>query len=219
MRFLGYRTFVAYSLMKHPDPTTPEVKDLPKFEGVTELPGIHISAEVIARTAKKLSGSGGPSGVQGLDLKRWLLGYKGASENLCQAMGVLANWLANDKVPWARYRVLMSGRLVAIDKNPGVRPVGIGDAIRGFIAKCILEVTKGEAVLACGSDQLCAGLQNGCKSGIHAMHKLFEEMRLEEFWGFLLIDARNAFNEGNRIVMLYVVWHMWPSGATFCMNC
>ena len=82
-----------------------------------------------------------------------------------------------------------------------------------------MEVTKGEAVLACGSDQLCAGLQNGCESGIHAMHKLFEEMRLEEFWGFLLIDARNAFNEGNRIVMLYVVRHMWPSGARFCMNC
>ena len=34
---------------------------------------------------------------------------------------------------------------------------------------------------------------------------------MEEEWGFLLIDARNAFNEINHTVMLPVIRHEWPS--------
>ena len=41
----------------------------------------------------------------------------------------------------------------------------------------------------------------------------------EEDWGFLLIDARNAFNEENRTAMLCDVRHEWPSGAQFTFNC
>ena len=42
---------------------------------------------------------------------------------------------------------------------------------------------------------------------------------MEEEWGFLLIDARNAFHEINRKVMLWVIRHEWLSGARFCFNC
>ena len=41
----------------------------------------------------------------------------------------------------------------------------------------------------------------------------------EEDWGFLLIDARNAFNEENRTAMLWAVRYEWPSGAQFTYNC
>ena len=37
--------------------------------------------------------------------------------------------------------------------------------------------------------------------------------------GFLLIEARNAFNEENRTAMLWAVRNKWPSGAQFNFNC
>ena len=40
---------------------------------------------------------------------------------------------------------------------------------------------------------------------------------MEVEWGFLLIDARIAFNEINHTVMLWVIRHEWPSGARICL--
>ena len=40
----------------------------------------------------------------------------------------------------------------------------------------------------------------------------------EEDWGFLLIDARNAFNEDNWTEMIWAVRREWPSGAQFNFN-
>jgi hypothetical protein len=51
------------------------------------------------------------------------------------------------------------------------------------------------------------------------MQHMWELHKAEEEWGFLLIDARNAFNEMNRTVMLWTVRHEWPSGARFTFNC
>ncbi len=76
-----------------------------------------------------------------------------------------------------------------------------------------------EAKEACGIDQLCAGLEAGIEGGIHAMQALWDLHETEENWGFLLIDASNAFNEQNRIEMLWAVRHEWPSGARFVFNC
>ena len=51
------------------------------------------------------------------------------------------------------------------------------------------------------------------------MRFLWEEHNQDKDWGFILIDAHNAFNEENRTAMLWAVWHEWPSGAQFTFNC
>eukprot|EP00957_Ditylum_brightwellii_P002946 225093-Ditylum_brightwellii.AAC.1 len=57
----------------------------------------------------------------------------------------LADWLANTAPPWAAYRALMACRLVALDKCPGVRPVGIGKMVRRLIAKMVIRACGDEA--------------------------------------------------------------------------
>jgi hypothetical protein len=88
-----------------------------------------------------------------------------------------------------------------------------------LLAKCLLFVAGSEAKEACGTDQLCDGPEAGIEGGIHAMQNLWELHQGDEDWGFLLIDAKNAFNEQNETVMLWAVRHEWPSGARFAFNC
>jgi hypothetical protein len=119
----------------------------------------------------------------------------------------MAEWLANTSLPWARYRAIMASRLIALDKCPGVRPIGVGETLRRLLAKCVLAVAGEEAKLACGAEQVCAGMEGGIEAAIHAAKELVAQHQSEEDWDFLLIDARNAFNEGNRTAMLWTVRH------------
>ena len=73
--------------------------------------------------------------------------------------------------------------------------------------KCLLRLAGPEAKAVCGTTQLVGGVEAGIEGAIHVMRVLWEEHQTEEDWGFLLIDARNAFNEENRTSMLWDVWH------------
>ena len=63
----------------------------------------------------------------------------------------------------------MANMLVALDKIPGVRPVGIGEIWRRMAAKVVLEVAGGEAKAVCGKAQLFAGLEAGIDGVVHAV--------------------------------------------------
>ena len=99
----------------------------------------------------------------------------------------------------------MANRLMALDKCPGVRPVGIGEIWRRLFSKCVLKEAGAEATEACGSDQLCAGLKAGIEGAVHAVRAMAAIRPDEEEWGFLLVDAANAFNAGNRTAILWTV--------------
>ena len=86
-------------------------------------------------------------------------------------------------------------------------------------SECLLQVSGQEAKTACGTDQLAGGLEAGIEGDIHAARLQWAQHEDEEDWGFLLIDARNAFNEENRTAMLWAVRYEWPNGAQFTYNC
>ena len=85
---------------------------------------------MVERVASKLSGAAGPGGTGAVELSNWLLRFGTASQMLREELASLTEWLANAHPPWAAYRALMACRLVALDKCPGVRPVGIGEVYR-----------------------------------------------------------------------------------------
>ena len=69
----------------------------------------------------------------------------------------------------------MYGRLIALDKQPGVWRVGVGEMRRRIFVKIVLKVTGPEANITCQDDQLCAGLKDVIDGAIHRVQALWEE--------------------------------------------
>jgi hypothetical protein len=118
---------------------------------------------VVEKVSLSLSGSAGPGWTNAVDLWDWLLRFGKESDAFWEEMAAWASWLANSNPPWAAYRAFMACRLVALDKQPGVRPVGIGEVYRRLLAKCVLNVIGTQATGACDNLNLCAGLPAGIK--------------------------------------------------------
>ena len=77
----------------------------------------------------------------------------------------------------------MSGRLIALDKQPSVRPVGVGETWRRLFAKIVHKVTGPEATMVCQYYQMCAGLKEVIDGAIHGIQALWDENSSTEEWG------------------------------------
>ena len=109
----------------------------------------------------------------------------------------------------------LSCRLIPLDKKPGVRPVGIGEVLRWIIVKAIIFIIKPHIIDSAGDLQLGAGQPAGCEAAVHAMSEIFAE---EETDAVLLVDAANAFNSINRMVLLHNIKFICPAMAVYTYN-
>ena len=70
---------------------------------------------------------------------------------------------------------MMIVRLIALNKNPGVRLVGVGETWRRLMAKCVLRVTVQKANSTCRTDHLAGGIESGIEGDIHAIRLLWSQ--------------------------------------------
>jgi hypothetical protein len=165
--------------MRDPDLTGPNPDTFEHYDSTPDAVPLNITAKDVEEIASKLSGAAGPSGVDAVDLRNWLLRFGAESEALREELAQLTNILSNENPSWASYRALMACRLVALDKQPGVRPVGIGEIYRRLMAKCVLAATGHRATDVCGNLNLCAGLPAGIEGAVHAMTTEWEKATAE----------------------------------------
>ena len=112
--------------MKHPPSSEPSNVAMKEYDNLPALLDVKVSGETVLTVAKRLKGSGGPGGTDYAAVQNWLLQYRHISEQLREAIFTLTEWIANNIVPFEAIQALVANRLVALDKCPGVRPVGIG---------------------------------------------------------------------------------------------
>ena len=175
-----------------------------------------LSPNLLQRVSLHCQGSAGPSGLNANAWRRLCSSFKGASTKLCQSLANLARLLATQEVDPSTIAPFMACRLIALDKRPGVRPIGVCEVARRIVAKAILRVLSDDIEEACGYLQKCSGLPAGLEAAVHAMQQLYEEEATE---GILLVDAKNAFNNLNREAALHNVQYLCPALHKILHNC
>ena len=175
-----------------------------------------IDANCIRLATTRTFGAAGPSGVDAYSWRRFCTAYQVASDDLCHALSLVVRRLCSSYVDPACLRPFLACRLIALDKNPGVRPIGICEVVRRILAKAALSIISGDIMEVAGPLQLCAGQSAGVEAAIHAVRSWYEEEATE---GILLVDASNAFNSLNRQSALLNLRHLCPPFAPILINC
>eukprot|EP00957_Ditylum_brightwellii_P070415 5350109-Ditylum_brightwellii.AAC.1 len=114
-------------------------------------------------------------------------------------MAEWTEWLANGLPPWAAICAIMGCRLVALDKCPGTRPVGIGEIFRRLFAKLVIQATGNDAKTTCSNLQLCAGTEAGIEGAVHAVQLRWERRRAEAQRERETATAQHALEEGGEV--------------------
>ena len=86
-----------------------------------------ITDDTVTVVAGRLLGGSGPGGTDSVLLQHWLLRFGATSVELRLIVGDFVEWLGNGRTPWAAYQALISVRLIALDKQTGIRPIGVGE--------------------------------------------------------------------------------------------
>jgi len=56
--------------------------------------------------------------------------------------------MCRDEITDNSLEALMASRLVPLDKNPGLRPIGVGEVLRRIAGKIVMSITKEDVVNA-----------------------------------------------------------------------
>ena len=117
-----------------------------------------IDSEMVRDAIEKTRGSAGPSG---LDTDGWhrisMSGNFGSSvKDLGKAIAGMTKRLCQDNT--VKYlEAFLACRSIPLDKQPGVRPIGIGEILRHVIGKLVMKLLKRDVLKVTGSLKLCAG--------------------------------------------------------------
>ena len=117
------------------------------------------------------------------------------------------------------YRSFMSGCLISLDKQPVMNLVSVKETWRRLFFGIVINVTGPKAAIECQYNHLYTVLIAGIYGAIHGVQNIWDENSTMGDWLFLVVDAKNVFNDINWIGILWTVCHLWPSGACFVFNC
>ena len=174
-----------------------------------------IHAVTIKRAAMKTHGTHSPSRLNADDWRIILTVSKNSSIELCKTIATLAVKISTIELDQESLVPYNACRLIALNKNPGVRPIGIGEVLRRIIGRSITACIKPDLIALGGNSQLCLGQ----KSGIgHAIHSLRDSFLNKENHAIRLIGPTNAFNSLNRDLALRNIKTICPSLYTSLYN-
>ena len=177
-----------------------------------------LDEEMIRKAAIKTNGGSGPSTMDTGGWRRILCSnnFSDTNVDLRKAIANFIKKICTEKVSAVSIKAFVACRLIPLDKNPGLRPMEVGEILHRITRKVIVSVLKKKVASSAGPLQVCAGQEAGSEAAIHAMEKIFKEESTE---AVLLVDEENAFNSINRKVFLQNISILCPALSLFVTNC
>ena len=127
------------------------------------------------------------------------------SDDLCNALALFARSLCSRFCDPSVLVPLLACCLIATYKNPGVRPIGIGEMVRHIVAKAAISVVKSDLLDSIRCKQLSVSQVGGVEAAVYSVRKLFDS---EE--SVIFVDTSNVLNTLNRMVALHNVRSTCP---------
>ena len=211
---------------KHPPPKVADDDVLLSGEKPYVHPVIYeiIDEEMVKRAALKTKGGSGPSGLDADGWRKILASnnYGTVNTDLRKAFAEVIKIICTKKIEintetnTTSLEAFLACRLIPLDRNPGLRPIGVGEVLRRIAGNVVMQIVKKDVTRSAGCLQLCAGQEAGSEAAIRAMCDIYENNETE---AVLLVDAENAFNTINRKALLHNTEYLCPELATFIYNC
>ena len=146
---------------------------------LADTPAVHpvvfdaLDASVVRAAALRTMGVAGPSGIDARGWRRLCTSFRAASDELCGANALFARRLCTSFISPDILSPFLGCRLIALDKSPGVRPIGVCEVVRRIVAKAALYVIRDDIQAAAGPHQLCAGQIARTEAAVHAVRSVF----------------------------------------------
>lgn len=144
---------VLKSKLTHAQPATFDALPLDHQEPPRVHPVIYdrMDAGWIRSAALNTKGAAWPSGLDAHCWRCLCTSFHSASRDLCHSLAFLARRLCTSFVDPKGLSVFLKCRLIAFDKCPGVRPIGVCETARRIISKSILYAIKDDIQDVAGS--------------------------------------------------------------------
>ena len=101
-----------------------------------------VNGQHIKKAAMRTHGLHGPSGLDANEWRRILTHFGQKSVEISKTIAKIAKKLATEELNPELMEPYNACRLIPLDKNPGVRPIGIGEVMRRIIGRTITKCKK-----------------------------------------------------------------------------
>ena len=147
-----------------------------------------ITAEKVRKAVINTKEGSGPSGLDADGWRRTLASnyFGDSSSNLCRAIVSFTRKLCSEKFDASSLEAFLACRLIPLDKNPVLRPIGVAETLKFIAGKVVVSSTCNDIIDSVGPLQICAGHEAGCEALIHTMNNIFQDEQTE---AVLLVDA------------------------------
>ena len=204
---------------KHP-PAEPIMENSLLYGPIRDIPPSifeMIDEQLIMKVALQTKGSAGPSGADADLYKRILCSknFNAVGKELREEIAIMTRNLLTTNYDHSLVESYVACRLIPLNKNPGIRPIGVGEVLRRIVGKAVTWTLKEVFCESAGPLQTCAGHQAGAEAAIHGLKAVFEDKGTD---ASLLVDASNAFNRMNRLVGMHNIRITCPEVSTYIIN-